>query len=153
MNVPHAELLQLASELAVKAGRMVAAGRAERGISDAGSKSSATDVVTEFDIASERLIVGGILAARPDDGIVGEEGTATNGTSGIDWLVDPIDGTTNFLYGLPGWAVSIAAATASGVCTAMKCPLSIGAKLAPGIVAAIGSTTDGGRSRSTKPST
>ena len=114
MNVPHDELLQLASELAVKAGRMVAAGRAERGISDAGSKSSATDVVTEFDIASERLIVGGILAARPDDGIVGEEGTATNGTSGIDWLVDPIDGTTNFLYGLPGWAVSIAAATAEG---------------------------------------
>ena len=114
MNVPHDELLQLASELAVKAGRMVAAGRAERGISDAGSKSSATDVVTEFDIASERLIVGGILAARPDDGIVGEEGTATNGTSGIDWLVDPIDGTTNFLYGLPGYAVSIAACSDDG---------------------------------------
>ncbi len=114
MSVPHDQLLQLASELAVRAGRMVASGRAERGINDAGSKSSATDVVTEFDIASERLIVGGILAARPNDGIVGEEGTATTGTSGIDWLVDPIDGTTNFLYGLPGWAVSIAAATAEG---------------------------------------
>jgi hypothetical protein len=60
------------------------------------------------------LIVGGILAARPDDAIVGEEGTDTPGTSGIDWLIDPIDGTTNFLYGLPGWAVSIAAATAHG---------------------------------------
>jgi myo-inositol-1(or 4)-monophosphatase len=114
MSVPHHELLQLATELAVKAGRMVAAGRAERGINAAGSKSSATDVVTEFDLASERLIVGGILDARPNDGIIGEEGTATAGTSGIDWLVDPIDGTNNFLYGLPGWAVSIAAATPDG---------------------------------------
>ncbi|MEY4339481.1 MAG: hypothetical protein RLZ14_1331 [Actinomycetota bacterium] len=114
MSVPHDELLRLATELAVKAGRMVAAGRAEHGIADAGSKSSATDVVTEFDRASERLIVGGILDARPNDGIVGEEGTSTTGTSGVDWLVDPIDGTTNFLYDLPGWAVSIAAATADG---------------------------------------
>lgn len=114
MSLPHDDLLRLATELAVKAGRMVANGRAEHGISDAGSKSSATDVVTEFDRASERLIVGGILDARPHDGIVGEEGTSTTGTSGVDWLVDPIDGTTNFLYGLPGWAVSIAAATADG---------------------------------------
>lgn len=114
MSVPHEELLRLATELAVKAGRMAATGREERGITQAGSKSSATDAVTEFDLASERLIVGGILDARPNDGIVGEEGTATAGSSGIDWLVDPIDGTTNFLYGLPGWAVSIAAATADG---------------------------------------
>ena len=54
------------------------------------------------------------MAARPDDGIVGEEGTARPGTSGVSWLVDPIDGTTNFVYGLPHWATSIAAADADG---------------------------------------
>ncbi|MEQ1701348.1 MAG: inositol monophosphatase family protein, partial [Ilumatobacteraceae bacterium] len=88
--------------------------RAELGVSAASTKSSATDMVTEFDKASEELIVGGILGSRADDGIVGEEGTDTPGTSGVDWLIDPIDGTTNFLYGLPGWAVSIAARTAAG---------------------------------------
>jgi myo-inositol-1(or 4)-monophosphatase len=103
------ELLQLAVRLAVEAGTMVRRGRAAEGIADADTKSSSTDVVTEFDRASEALIVAGIRAARPDDGIVGEEGTSSPGTSGIHWLVDPIDGTTNFLYGLPGYAVSIAA--------------------------------------------
>ena len=109
-----AELLSLAGHLALHAGRMVRDGRRERGITSTTTKSSATDMVTEFDRASEALIVGGILAARPDDGIVGEEGTDTLGTSGIDWLIDPIDGTTNFLYGLPGWAVSIAARSTEG---------------------------------------
>ena len=107
------ELLQLATRLAVEAGQMVRDGRSERGISVRDTKSSATDTVTEFDRASELLIVGGITAARPDDGIVGEEGTSTDGTSGISWLIDPIDGTTNFLYGLPGYAVSIAAQSAT----------------------------------------
>ncbi len=108
------ELLALASKLAVVAGDTARDGRAERGIAAASTKSSATDMVTEFDKASEALIVGGILDARPDDGIIGEEGTDSVGSSGIDWLIDPIDGTTNFLYDLPGWAVSIAAASAHG---------------------------------------
>ena len=108
------EMLVLASRLAREAGRMVREGRAQAGVSAALTKSTATDVVTEFDTASEALIVGGILAARPTDGIVGEEGTDTPGTSGVDWLIDPIDGTTNFLYGLPGWGVSIAARTELG---------------------------------------
>lgn len=103
------ELLALATSLALEAGRMVHEGRAATGIATADTKSSSTDVVTEFDRASEALIVAGLRAARPDDGIVGEEGTATSGTSGLHWLIDPIDGTTNFLYGLPGYAVSIAA--------------------------------------------
>ncbi len=103
------ELLALATSLAVEAGQMVADGRASRGVTTADTKSSSTDVVTEFDRASEALIVAGLRAARPDDGIVGEEGTSTAGTSGVHWLIDPIDGTTNFLYGLPGYAVSIAA--------------------------------------------
>ncbi len=112
MTVPHGELLELASRLAVEAGRMVRAGRADVGIAVADTKSSSTDMVTEFDHASEALIVRGLAAARPDDGVIGEEGTATDGTSGISWLIDPIDGTTNFLYGLPGYAVSIAARSA-----------------------------------------
>ena len=107
-------LLELASRLAVEAGRMVAEGRRDVGVASVSTKSTATDMVTEFDRASEELIVAGILAARPDDGIVGEEGTDRVGTTGVDWLIDPIDGTTNFLYGLPGWAVSIAARTAEG---------------------------------------
>ncbi len=107
-------LLRLATDLALRAGRLARDGRAERGISTADTKSSVTDMVTEFDKANEALIVGGILAARPHDAIVGEEGTDTPGTSGVDWLIDPIDGTTNFMYDLPGWAVSIAARTAVG---------------------------------------
>jgi myo-inositol-1(or 4)-monophosphatase len=73
------------------------------------TKSTATDMVTEMDRASEELIVGALLAARPDDGILGEEGSDREGTSGVRWVVDPLDGTTNYLYGHPGWAVSIAA--------------------------------------------
>ena len=89
----RAELLALASKLALAAGAMVRDGRNERGIATATTKSSATDMVTEFDKASEALIVGGILDARPGDAIIGEEGTDTTGTSGIDWLIDPIDFT------------------------------------------------------------
>lgn len=102
------ELMQLARALAVEAGDMVRAGR-RSGVVSADTKSSATDVVTEFDHASERMLVERILRARPDDGIIGEEGAATTGSSGVSWLIDPIDGTTNFLYDLPGWAVSVAA--------------------------------------------
>lgn len=113
-DVRNEALLELATDLALQAGRLARDGRARHGIAATDTKSSATDMVTEFDKANETLIVGGILAARPDDAIVGEEGTDTPGTSGVDWLIDPIDGTTNFLYGLPGWAVSIAARTAAG---------------------------------------
>jgi myo-inositol-1(or 4)-monophosphatase len=104
------QLLDLAARLAVAAGRMVRAGRSDLGVQAVTTKSTDTDMVTEFDRASEQLIVGGILSARPHDTIVGEEGTDTVGTSGVSWCIDPIDGTTNFLYGLPGYAVSIAAA-------------------------------------------
>jgi myo-inositol-1(or 4)-monophosphatase len=103
-----AELLDLACRLAQEAGRLAAAGR-RRGTPAGDTKSTATDVVTEWDRASERSIVDGLRAARPADGLLGEEGSTESGTSGITWLIDPIDGTTNFLYDLPGWAVSIAA--------------------------------------------
>ena len=67
----------------------------------AATKSSATDVVTEADRASERLIREFILGRRPDDAFLGEEGDDIGGSSGVRWIVDPIDGTVNFLYGLP----------------------------------------------------
>ena len=79
------------------------------GTLDLRSKSSPTDWVTEWDQASERLIRERIGAVRPDDGILGEEEGDTVGTSAVRWVVDPIDGTTNFVYGLPPFAVSIAA--------------------------------------------
>lgn len=73
------------------------------------SKSTATDLVTEMDTWSEREITERLLAARPDDGIIGEEGADVVGTSGVTWCLDPIDGTVNFVHGIPGFCVSIAA--------------------------------------------
>jgi myo-inositol-1(or 4)-monophosphatase len=67
-----------------------------------------------MDIASEKLIVDAILNARPHDGIIGEEGAAHSGTRGITWVLDPVDGTVNYFYGLPGWNISIAAKDSSG---------------------------------------
>lgn len=75
----------------------------------AATKASATDVVTEMDRRSEDLAVELIRQARPHDGFFGEEGTHEAGTSGITWIVDPIDGTVNYLYSLPAYAVSVAA--------------------------------------------
>lgn len=74
---------------------------------DTSVKSSPTDVVTQMDHASEELITSMIRAERPDDGILGEEGADQVSTSGLTWVVDPIDGTVNYLYDLPAWAVSI----------------------------------------------
>jgi myo-inositol-1(or 4)-monophosphatase len=73
------------------------------------TKSTPTDVVTDADTAAEALIRDRLLAARPDDGLLGEEGGSVAGRSNVVWVVDPIDGTVNYLYGLPEYAVSIAA--------------------------------------------
>ena len=101
-------LLELAVDVAREAADLVATGRdSAAGAVDV--KSSPTDVVTAVDKASERLIAERLLAARPDDGLLGEEGASRTGTSGVRWVVDPIDGTVNFLYDLPAYAVSIAA--------------------------------------------
>jgi myo-inositol-1(or 4)-monophosphatase len=99
--------LDLATGLAERAGAMQLE-RLGSARDQVTTKSSATDMVTAVDKEIERLIVDGILAARPDDGIVGEEGADVAGSSGYRWLIDPIDGTTNYLYGHPGFAVSIA---------------------------------------------
>ncbi len=74
-----------------------------------GSKSTATDPVSEADRAAERAIIERLTAARPDDGILGEEGQGSRpGSSGLTWVIDPLDGTVNFLYGIPLWCVSVA---------------------------------------------
>jgi myo-inositol-1(or 4)-monophosphatase len=100
------ELLALALAVAREAAELVRA-RREEGVQVAATKSSATDVVTEADRASEELIRERVLAARPGDGFLGEEGSDTAGTSGVRWVVDPIDGTVNYLLGLAQYAVSI----------------------------------------------
>jgi myo-inositol-1(or 4)-monophosphatase len=70
-------------------------------------KSAAGDLVTEIDQAAERAIVEGILADRPGDAILGEEGTDRSGTTGVRWVIDPLDGTASYVRGYPGYAVSI----------------------------------------------
>ncbi len=101
-------LTELAVELARRAGAVVTE-MAEDARRTASTKSSPTDVVTEADRAAEVLITDGILAARPDDSILGEEGAAQTGPSPILWHIDPIDGTTNYVYGIPAYSISIAA--------------------------------------------
>ncbi|MCP3913892.1 MAG: inositol monophosphatase [Actinomycetia bacterium] len=101
-------LLELALRLG-RRGAQVAGEALADGGGEATTKSSATDLVTVTDEKIESLIVHGLRDERPDDAILGEEGTSDDGTSGVRWVIDPIDGTTNFVYGLPGFAISIAA--------------------------------------------
>jgi len=101
-----AALLDLAGHVAREAGEMLLAG-ADGLRTDITTKTSGTDMVSEMDRASEALIVKGILAVRPDDAILGEETGSRQGTSGVRWVIDPLDGTTNYLYRHPVWAVSV----------------------------------------------
>ncbi|MEU2564986.1 inositol monophosphatase family protein [Streptomyces longispororuber] len=103
-----AELLTVALEAARRAGELLRDGRPDD-LGVAATKSSAVDVVTEMDIASEKLITAFLAERRPADGVLGEEGASFEGSSGVQWVIDPIDGTVNYLYGRPDWAVSIAA--------------------------------------------
>jgi myo-inositol-1(or 4)-monophosphatase len=99
-------------DLALDAARAAAVLIRERraaGVRVADTKSSDVDIVTQADRDSEALIREHLVSRRPFDGFVGEEGRATTGSSGVRWIVDPIDGTVNFLYDIPQYAVSIAA--------------------------------------------
>lgn len=78
------------------------------------TKSSETDLVSDADRAAERSIADTLRAERPRDGVLGEEGAAVTAESGRRWLVDPLDGTTNYLYGYPAWSVSIALEDGAG---------------------------------------
>lgn len=104
------QLLDLARAVGREAAAYVSGARPPGRVDVASTKSSPTDVVTAIDEACEELIRSRILAMRPDDGFRGEEGADIIGTSRVEWIVDPIDGTVNFVYGLPFYAVSIAAA-------------------------------------------
>ncbi|NRG41477.1 inositol monophosphatase [Rathayibacter sp. VKM Ac-2804] len=103
----HASLLAIARSIAVEAAHL-ARQRRQDGVEIAASKSSPEDVVTAADREVEQLIRRRLSEARPDDGFLGEESGAGGGTSGLTWVVDPIDGTVNYLYGIPSYAVSIA---------------------------------------------
>ncbi|WP_395659110.1 inositol monophosphatase family protein [Nocardioides sp.] len=108
MTPTNGALADLALRVAREAAALVR-DRRTRDVTVADTKSSEVDIVTEADRASEELIRDRLLAERPDDGVLGEEGDDVPSRSGVRWVVDPIDGTVNFLYGLPQYAVSIAA--------------------------------------------
>lgn len=112
--VSQDQLLEVAVDLARDAGALLLErfdGGHERALA---SKSTPTDLVSEADLASERLIRERLSQARPTDGILGEEGGVSEGTSGLTWIVDPLDGTVNFLFGIPQWCVSVAVADEAG---------------------------------------
>jgi len=100
------ELLVLASDLALQAARIHREGL--RSALSVETKSSPTDLVSQIDKEAERLIVERLGAERPDDALLAEEGSLMTGTSGVRWVIDPLDGTTNYVYGYPAFSVSIA---------------------------------------------
>lgn len=104
------DLLALAVDIACEAGELAHRRRSE-GVAIAATKSALADIVTEADREVELLIRHRLQEERPDDGFLGEESGAERGTSEITWVVDPIDGTVNYAYGIPNYAVSIAAVT------------------------------------------
>ena len=104
------ELRDIATKLALEAGELIATRRAGH-VEVANTKSSDVDVVTAVDQESEQLLFSRLQELRPGDGFVGEEGKAQSSSTGVTWVVDPIDGTVNFLYNIPHYAVSIAAVT------------------------------------------
>lgn len=107
-------LLEVAVALCQEAGALLLErfeGDRTRGIA---SKSTPTDLVSEADLASERAIAARLSQLRPQDGLLGEEGEDQAGASGMRWVVDPLDGTVNFLFGIPQWCVSVAVQDHSG---------------------------------------
>lgn len=97
------ELRAIAVELATEAGEILLSMEAGR----ISSKSSPTDLVSDADRAAELHIFEKLMKLRPDDSIVAEEGSVNIGTTGIEWVIDPLDGTVNYVYGFPQWCVSI----------------------------------------------
>jgi myo-inositol-1(or 4)-monophosphatase len=111
--VDRAELLAIAVDVATRAGAFLLNERPDVLVTE--TKTSPTDPVTVMDTAAERLIVDALREHRPNDGVLGEEGGERQGTSGVRWLVDPVDGTVNYGYRLPHWSVSVAAEVDSEV--------------------------------------
>ena len=107
------ELLGIAERAARAAGALLLDHATRRPVA-VESKSSSTDMVSDADRASEELLVALLTEARPDDGLIGEEGASRPSATGLTWVCDPLDGTTNYLYRLPQWAVSVAVEDATG---------------------------------------
>jgi myo-inositol-1(or 4)-monophosphatase len=124
-------LLTLATKVAIEAGQLLMQRPSTFEIE---TKSTAIDIATQMDLAAEKLIVNALLSEREDDGIIAEEGAARESKSGITWVIDPLDGTVNYFYGLPGWCVSIAAKDSDGVL--------VGVVYAPTIVTPSASPSD-----------
>ena len=108
-----ADALALATEAAREAGALLLKLRRSP-VTGIRSKSSATDLVSDADDGAERAIVTTIRRRRPDDALIAEEGSSAAGSSGVSWYVDPLDGTINYLYGIPHWSVSICCADEAG---------------------------------------
>lgn len=108
-----AELLDLAQRAARAAGQVLVE-RFRGPAAGVDAKSTPTDLVSDADRASELLLVEMIAAERPDDGILSEEGSNATSSSGVRWVIDPLDGTVNYLFGIPWWCVSIAAEDENG---------------------------------------
>jgi myo-inositol-1(or 4)-monophosphatase len=102
------ELEEVARAVATGAARILQ-GYSQAPLEDVSTKSSPTDLVSEADRASEAYIVSSLGQARPLDSVLGEEGSSREGTSGISWVADPLDGTTNFFFRVPAYSVSLAA--------------------------------------------
>ena len=114
-RVQLAETLRLLGVRAVDAAAEVLRGRFGADDLHISTKASPADVVTDADLASERVVRDLLLADRPSDGILAEEGTSIEGSSGISWVLDPIDSTANFARGIPIWSISLAAMDERGV--------------------------------------
>jgi myo-inositol-1(or 4)-monophosphatase len=109
----EAALLTLAVDAARRAGELLLE-RFRGPATGVDTKSSPTDLVSDADRDSERLLIGLISRERPDDGFLAEEGGGDGSASGLRWVIDPLDGTVNFLYGIPVWCVSVAVEDSSG---------------------------------------
>lgn len=136
-------LLAIATSLATEAGELVA-NRRRAGVEVASTKSSLVDVVTAADIEAEHLIRERLATLRPDDGFYGEESDALESRSGITWVVDPIDGTVNYLYGSPSYAVSIAAVVGDPSAEPASFEALAGAVVAPALGKSFTAVRDGG---------
>ncbi len=113
-GVSPRDLLEIARGEAVAAGALLLESYLSGHAQGVDSKSTPTDLVSDADRLAERVIREGLALRRPDDGFLGEESGERKGSSGLRWVVDPLDGTVNFLFGIPQWAVSVAVEDARG---------------------------------------
>jgi myo-inositol-1(or 4)-monophosphatase len=114
-EVSDADLLTVAVEAADAAAPLLLERFAAGTRRDVRAKSSPTDLVSEADVLAEQAIRAVLAERRPDDALMGEEGDDVPGTSGLRWIIDPLDGTTNFLFGIPQWCISVACEGRAGV--------------------------------------